>query len=91
MPDDKYEKYIGRPRTEKINKEVIKQMSNHALHAGEHVKTGGDSPYSPVDIQVNDQGKNEHDIYADSAFGSDKEDSKAAVGIKKQKSIRSIT
>jgi hypothetical protein len=47
MPDDKYEKYIGRQRTEKLNREIIKQMTMAQNTAGESsrlkVNSGGDA------------------------------------------------
>ena len=31
MPDDKYEKYMGRPRTERLKKEQVSLTNNHLL------------------------------------------------------------
>lgn len=31
MPDDKYEKYMARPRTEKFNKDLIMQMTQNVI------------------------------------------------------------
>ena len=56
MSDDKYEKYLGRPRTERLRKEMIKQMSNMAMQANMgsgtlQIKTGGDmSNNAKIDV-----------------------------------------
>lgn len=95
MPEEKYQKYLGRARSERLNRDLMRQMTALAALAFmsgiTKAATGGDNQQPADNIHINDQNHAEDD----SGQGSnDDEDFKAASGahLKKQKTLRkSIT